>query len=514
MSEVLLALEHISKSFPGVLALDDARLEVEAGEVHALMGENGAGKSTLMKILTGALPKDTGTIRIAGRAVSIQSPSDALALGISMIHQELNLIPHLDVGQNIFLGREPSHGGGRIDWRTLYRRTGDQLALMKVDLDPHASVDDLTIAQQQMVEIAKALSRQARIIVMDEPTSALTDRETEHLFELIRSLRDQGVTLIYISHRMEEIFSIADRVTVLRDGKYIATYPVRDVTETDLVHLMVGREIGELYPQQAALRQNVVLAVKDLASANCLHHVNFELYRGEIVGLAGLVGSGRSTLARTVFGAERATQGEIWIDGDRVTLSSPQVAIRQGIGLVPEDRKEQALFLNMAVSDNIVMSGLATLARAGFVDFPGVRRMAQQYIDALDIRTPSLGQRVRNLSGGNQQKVVISRWLMLNPRILILDEPTRGIDVGAKAEIHALMNDLARKGIGILMISSELPEILGVSDRILVMREGEIVAELPRAQATQDAIMLAAIGTLTESAGVQAARAEGQNGEV
>jgi ABC-type sugar transport system ATPase subunit len=488
-------MEHISKTFPGVRALDDVTLEVYAGEVHALVGENGAGKSTLMKILTGALPKDTGTIRLSGEEVSIQTPRDALALGIGMIHQELNLIPHLDVGQNIFLGREPGRWLGRIDWKVLYDRTGAHLKMVGLDVKPRAIVGDLSIAQQQMVEIGRALSLQARLIVMDEPTSSLTERETEHLFELIRSLKAQGVTVIYISHRLEEIFEIADRVTVLRDGRGVGTYPIGDVTHAELVQKMVGRDIEEMFQKEQAQRKNVVLEVRHLFSANFLRDISFRLYRGEVLGLAGLVGSGRTTLARTLFGVDKPERGEIWIEGQRVTIDSPQAAIRHGMGLVPEDRKAQALFLNMAVTENVAMSALSQFSRAGFIDFSRVRTTTENYVNKLDIRTPSLRQLVRNLSGGNQQKIAIARWLALNPRILFLDEPTRGIDVGAKAEIHALMSHLAQQGMGILMISSELPEILGVSDRILVMHEGRLVADFPRDKATQEAIMLAATGT-------------------
>jgi ABC-type sugar transport system ATPase subunit len=493
MAEFLLSMEHISKSFPGVHALEDVTLQVRAGEVHALVGENGAGKSTLMKILTGALPKDSGSLELDGQAVSIQNPADALALGINMIHQELNLIPYLDVGKNIFLGREPTREG-RIDWPEMYRRARQRLELVGIDIEPHSIVGDLSIAQQQMVEIGKALSRSARLIAMDEPTSSLTERETEILFNLIHTLKSQGVTIIYISHRLEEIFEIADRVTVLRDGKWVSTDSIGQVTQTGLVHKMVGRDLKDLFQKDAAPRQNKVLDVKHLSSANFLRDINLELFRGEILGLAGLVGSGRTTLARTLFGAEKAEEGEIWIEGQRVKLDSPQTAIHHGLGLVPEDRKDEALFLNMAVSDNVAISALPGLSTLGFIDFTRVGNVAREYVDKLSIRTPSLRQRARNLSGGNQQKIAIARWLTLNPRILILDEPTRGIDVGAKSEIHALMSQLAKQGMGILMISSELPEILGISDRILVMREGRMVGEFARGQVTQDDIMLAATG--------------------
>jgi ABC-type sugar transport system ATPase subunit len=495
MLQPLLSMEHISKTFPGVRALDDVSLEVQAGQVLALVGENGAGKSTLMKILTGALPKDEGTIRLEGREVTLQAPADALALGISMIHQELALIPFLNVGQNIYLGREPERRLGFVDWERLYAQARSQLDMVGIDVDPRTTVENLSIAQQQMVEIGKALSRQARLIVMDEATSSLTETETARLFDLIRSLKTRGVTIIYISHLIEEIFEIADRVTVLRDGKVVGTYRVDEVSRPELVEKMVGRDIGDLFQKEAASRRDVVLEVRNLSSANFLRDISFRLYGGEILGLAGLVGSGRTTLARTLFGVEKLEAGEILIAGQRVRIDSPQAAIAYKIGLVPEDRKAQALFLNMAVSENIVMSAFSRLSSLGIISFSRMRKMAQQYVERLDIRTPSLGQRTRNLSGGNQQKLAISRWLTINPKILILDEPTRGIDVGAKAEIHALMSQLAQQGMGILMISSELPEILGVSDRILVMQEGRLAAEFDRDAATQAAIMAAATGT-------------------
>ncbi|NOZ28645.1 MAG: sugar ABC transporter ATP-binding protein [Chloroflexi bacterium] len=491
----LLRMEHISKAFPGVQALDDVTLEVAKGEIHALVGENGAGKTTLMNILTGALLPDQGSILLHGRPVRIETPADAQALGISIIHQELALISALNVGQNIFLGREPAGAlPGTVNWRRLYQEAARELHQLGLRLDPTTPLTALSIAEQQMVEIAKALSLKADLLVMDEPTSALTERETETLFRVMRSLREQGVSIIFITHRLEEVFEVADRVTVLRDGRWVATKPIQEVRPDDVVRMMVGRQLGEMYPKVDTTVGDVVLRVEGLSQAGVLHDITFELRRGEIVGVAGLVGAGRTELARALFGIDPIDRGRIWIDGQPVTIDSPQTAIRLGMGLVPEDRKAQGLFLDMAVRFNITISQLPQLSHMGVLDFGHMDEIAQTYVERLDIRTPGLMQRVRNLSGGNQQKVVIARWLTLEPKILILDEPTRGIDVGAKAEIHALMGQLAQEGVGLLMISSELPEILGVSDRILVMHEGRITAELPRAEATQDAIMRAATG--------------------
>lgn len=488
-------MEDISKAFPGVQALDHARLEVIEGEIHALMGENGAGKSTLMKILTGAIQKDSGRILLRGQEVDIRTPAQALGSGISMIHQELALVPYRTVGENIFLGREPRRKlPWLIDWKTLYLRAQDILDQLNVGVDARTNVDDLSIAQQQMVEVAKALSYNADLIIMDEPTSSLTDRETEVLFDLMRSLREKRVSIIFISHRLEEVFEIADRVTVLRDGKYIGTRLTSETDENEIIRMMVGRDLGEMFPKTETERRGVILEARNLSDGRELYDASFKLYGGEVLGIAGLVGAGRTALAETVFGIRKATEGDILLDGKRAHLNSANDAIRLGMGLVPEDRKQQGLFLNMAVRENITISAISQVSKVGFLDFKKMNELTKAFIQKLDIRTPSLMQKVRNLSGGNQQKVVISRWLTLNPRVLILDEPTRGIDIGAKSEIHGLMSQLASEGVGVMMISSELPEVLGVSDRILVMHEGHIVAEFSREEATQDNIMLAATG--------------------
>lgn len=496
MSETtLLRMEHISKSFPGVQALKDVSFDVRRGEIHALVGENGAGKSTLMKALTGGQPADNGRILWKGQQVNINNPSDAQNLGISMIHQELSLIPYLTVGQNVFLGREPRWNlPGIISWKTLYRQTGDLLAQLNLDIDPRMDIQNLSIAQQQMVEVAKALSIQADLIAMDEPTSSLTDRETEILFEMMRQLREQGVSIVFISHRLEEIFEISDRVTVLRDGTHIATRPTAELDHNSIVELMVGRELTDIYPYQKTEQRDVVLSVRDLQESKELKGVTFDLHGGEILGVAGLVGAGRTAVAETLFGIRAATAGEIIIENETAPIRSPKQAIRQGLGFVPEDRKLQGLFLNMAVRENIIISGIEQVSSFGFVSGSEANQLADDFVKKLNVRTPSLRQTVRNLSGGNQQKVVIARWLTLKPRVLILDEPTRGVDVGAKAEIYALMRQLAAEGIAVLMISSELPEVLGVSDRIIVMHEGRVTGHFLRDEATQDKIMHAATG--------------------
>jgi ABC-type sugar transport system ATPase subunit len=490
-----LRMQGISKSFPGVQALKSVDFSVARGEIHALVGENGAGKSTLMKILTGALLEDEGQISINDQAVQINSPGDAQQLGISMIHQELSLIPYLTVGQNIFLGREPrARLKTFIDWPNLYSQAQVLLDQLNVKVDTRTSVQELSIAQRQMVEVAKALSFNADLIAMDEPTSSLTDRETEILFQVMRTFKERGISIIFISHRLEEVFEIADRITVLRDGQTIGTGKVDDLDVDRVVRMMVGRDLGQLYPKDDLERRGIVLEASALEDGRELHSVKVSLQSGEILGIAGLAGAGRTALAETLFGVRSAVKGQIKIGGKSVRIQHPGRAIRLGMGFVPEDRKLQGLFLNMAVRENVIISALPQVSRFSFVNFSQSDKLAKEFVEKLKIRTPSLKQLIRNLSGGNQQKVIIARWLTLKPRILILDEPTRGIDVATKAEIHALMNQLAKEGVAVMMVSSDLPEILGVSDRILVMRAGRIVAEFSRQDATQDNIMRAATG--------------------
>ncbi len=490
-----LRMEGISKSFPGVQALQNVDFEVSHGEIHALVGENGAGKSTLMKVLTGAQMADEGQIILRGEHVTINSPSDSQELGISMIHQELSLIPYLTVGKNVYLGREPRRRlPGFVDWKILYLQTQELLDQLNLDVKAQAEVSYLSIAQQQMVEVAKALSLEADLIAMDEPTSSLTDKETEILFEVMRRLKEQGVAIIFITHRLEEVFEVSDRITVLRDGRHIATAPTAELSQNKVVQLMVGRELDDMYPYSETEQRGIVLEASDLHDGHELHGVSLELHGGEILGVAGLIGAGRTALAETLFGLRQATAGEIKIAGEEVKLRSAKQTIKQGLGFVPEDRKLQGLFLNMAVRENITISSTNLVSNFGFLSSVKANTLAGEYVDKLDIRTPGLRQRVRNLSGGNQQKVVIARWLTLKPRVLILDEPTRGVDVGAKAEIHGLMRQLAREGVAVLMISSELPEVIGVSDRIIVMHEGRVTGRFHRDDASQDAIMHAATG--------------------
>jgi ABC-type sugar transport system ATPase subunit len=500
--EPILEAESIDKRFPGVHALDSVSLTLRPGEVHAVVGENGAGKSTLMKILAGVYRPDRGTVRIDGEAVTFESPRAAQKLGIITIYQELSLVDTLSVGENIFLGDLPTRPGGswQVDWSAVWRRSSELLARVGSGVRPQTPVRNLSVAQKQMVEIARALARNVRVLILDEPTSSLAERETEKLFEIIARLRDRGVGIIYISHRLGEVFRIAQRVTVLRDGVVVGSLPVPEASEELLVRMMVGRDLSRLFTEARSTDAPVRLEVRGLSRRGVLHDVSFAVRGGEIVGLAGLVGAGRTELARCLFGADGINNGQILLDGSVVDIRSPGHAVDLGIALVPEDRKLQALILSMGVRENL---SLPVLDRLGSPYMPSrgrERAMVSDYIKSLRIRTPHMEQRVSALSGGNQQKVVIARWLATKPKMLILDEPTRGIDVGAKAEVHALIARLAEQGVAILMISSELPEILGMSHRVLVMRGGRIVADIPRQEATEESIMAAATGQTLNSA--------------
>ena len=492
--ELLLEMWKITKDFPGVRALEDVDFDLRSGEIHALLGENGAGKSTLMRILFGVYPRDSGQIFVRGQEVSIRDPHHALELGISMVHQELNLVPYMNAAQNISLGRESRYLGGILRWRSIYHDAQEQLARLGVTVNLRVPVRRLSIAQQQMVEIAKALSWKAQVLVMDEPTSSLTPHEIQQLFRLLRHLASQGVGIVFITHRLEEIFQIADRVTVLRDGRKVGSWAINDVDMVRLIQAMVGRNVGQMFPKDQSRRGEEVLRIEGLERAGFLHDISFSAYRGEILGIAGLVGAGRTELARAIFGADPIDRGTVYIRGKPILIRSPQDAIHHGIGFLTEDRKMQGLVLGMSMESNLVLTVYDRLNKLSIIQRKKRHQLARRYVETLRIRPPQLERRVRYLSGGNQQKVVLGKWLARQADILIFDEPTRGIDVGAKAEVHQLMNELAKSGACVIMISSELPEILNMSDRILVMREGRIVAELDRQEASQEIVMEYATG--------------------
>jgi ribose transport system ATP-binding protein len=497
----LLELRGISKRFPGVVALDGVQFNLRAGEVHVLVGENGAGKSTLVKILSGIYQPDEGEILLDGRPIVLPDPHAAQTLGISTVHQELNLVPHLDVGRNMYLGREPLRGVGVVDWLALYRGASAQLAALGMSFDPHTRVRRLGVALQQMTEIAKALVAEARVLILDEPTAAITAEEANQLFRIVAALRDQGAAIVFISHHLEDATRIGDRVTVLRDGKYVATLPMAETTPRELIRLMVGRELTQQFPARQHEPGPVALKVTGLYRHGTLQDISFQVHQGEIVGLAGLVGAGRTELARAIFGIDHIDGGQIEIHGKQVHITSPRGAIRNRMALLPEDRKQQGLVLPLSVADNIAMAAPEKLPSPPGLVPPARRlRVADRFIQALRIRTPGAGQRVVNLSGGNQQKVVLAKWLLTEADIFFFDEPTRGIDVGAKVEVYRLMNELLQRGAAIVMISSELPEVLGMSDRILVMRQGRFVAELDGRTATQESVMTLAAAAQEEVA--------------
>ncbi|MBN1535417.1 MAG: sugar ABC transporter ATP-binding protein [Anaerolineales bacterium] len=506
MNEVpMLTVKGVSKAFPGVQALDKVNFEAFAGQVTALLGENGAGKSTLMKILSGVYKADEGDISLNGVKIQPQNPHQAQDLGISIIYQEFNLTPNQNVFTNIFLGREPMIKGllgklGFVDSVHMRQYSNKLLSQVGARFSNDRLVNNLSVAEQQMVEIAKALSVKSKVIIMDEPTSALGKEEVKVLFDIIQDLKSQGLAIIFITHRLEEVFEIADRAIVFRDGRWAGEVKVAEATAEQIIGLMVGRALDRSQVHEHVMAtQDVVLKVQNLNRKGVLHDINFELHRGEILGLAGLVGAGRTETARALFGADRIDKGEIFINGKQVEIVSPDSAVKAGLALVPEGRQTQGLVLIQTVERNIALPNLDMLSHNAIVNQGKMRQVVQNYVTALNIRTPSLEQRVLNLSGGNQQKVVLAKWLASNPKVLILDEPTRGIDVGAKAEVYEIMNELVQQGIGVIMISSEMPEILAISDRILVMYEGRIMGELTRANATQERIMTLASGKVLEA---------------
>lgn len=493
MGDVMLRMKGIDKSFPGVHALDHVDLEVKSGEVHALMGENGAGKSTLMKILTGIYSKDSGTIEFEGREMEFTTPKEAQDKGIAIVHQELNMMNHLTVAQNIFIGREMMKGG-LIDDSQMNREAKKLFDRLNIDINPAETMGNLTVGRQQMCEIAKAISREVKLIVFDEPSAALTETEIEELFKIIRDLRAKGLGIVYISHRMDEIKVITDRVTVMRDGSYVGTLITKDCTKDDIINMMVGRVIYETPKQVSNVQEGapVVLKVEHLNAGRLVKDVSFELHRGEILGFSGLMGAGRTETARVIFGADRKESGDIFINGNKAEIKTTEDAVKHGIGYLSEDRKRFGLVIQKTVAENATMASLSNFIQGLFIDKEKEQREAEQYVKTLNIKTPGVEQLVMNLSGGNQQKVVIAKWLIKNCDILIFDEPTRGIDVGAKSEIYHLMNELVKQGKSIIMISSEMTEILRMSDRVIVMCEGRITGELPIEEVTQERIMTAA----------------------
>lgn len=491
--KVLLEMKGIGKTFPGVKALQGVNLTVREGQVHALLGENGAGKSTLIKILSGAYTRDEGEIFFEGKQVDIKGPQDAQALGISTIYQEFNLARNLTIAENIFMGHLPRKGGV-VDWATARSRSQEILRRLGVDLSVDTLTSELSVAEQQLVEIAKSLNRQTRILIMDEPSAVLGEKDLENLFRVVRALQAEGIGIIYISHRLKEIFELADQVTVLKDGRYVDTKSISEVDMDDLVKLMIGRDLEDVYPKRVAQPGEVLLEVNNIGQRRLVHDVSFQLRAGEIVGFAGITGSGRTEVARIIFGADAYT-GDMRLDGRPYKPHSPQDAIKQGVALVTEDRKAQGLLLKLPVFINTTISGLKRLTRFGIIRLQDELTLVKEMIRQLSIKTPNPEFMVVNMSGGNQQKVILARWLSLGIRVFILDEPTRGIDVGSKSEIYQIMSDLTAKGVGIIMISSELPEVLGMSDRVMVMREGTIVKELSRAEANEETIMLHAVGS-------------------
>ncbi|MEB3102462.1 sugar ABC transporter ATP-binding protein [Ferviditalea candida] len=495
MSNPLLKMRDIKKIFPGVIALDGVELTLEHGEVHALMGENGAGKSTLIKILTGAYQKDGGTIHFDQREVNFRTPMEAQLGGISTIYQEVSLIPYLSVTENIFMGREPKNNWGIVDWKTAHREAEAILEDMGIHIDVRRPVHDLSAAVQQMVSIARAVSMKAKLVVMDEPTSSLDDQEVNVLFGVINKLKSEGVSIIYVSHRLDEIYAVCDKITVLRDGKYVGTWPIEELPQIKLIAHMIGKSESEVEKlskgKEAAskIHEKVVIQLEGIKKGKKVQNISFEIHRGEVLGLAGLLGSGRTETAKLIFGADQPEQGSLQIAGQNRKFKNPRDAIASGIGFVSENRKTEGIIPNMSVRENITIASLSKISKFGFISRKKQSEIVSRFIDRLNIKTPNADQKIKNLSGGNQQKVLLARWLALEPKLLILDEPTRGIDVGAKAEIHALIDELAQQGLSILMISSEFDELIQNTDRIVILRDGKKIGEVDGSERTEDRIM-------------------------
>ncbi len=491
----LVQMRGISKAFSGNRVLENVEFEILPGEVHALMGENGAGKSTLMKILTGIYERDTGTVLVRGKEVHFKNTKEAEHTGIAVIHQELNIIPYLSVTENMFLGKELTIGKtGIIKYKEMKTKTREYLNRLGIDIDPDVEAGTLSVGQQQMIEIARAVAANTEVLIMDEPTAALTDREIHALFQVINSLREQGVGIVYISHRMDEIFEICDRISVLRDGQFIGTKAIPETNFDEIVKMMVGRQLGERFPERVPELGSTRLQVENLTSKGSFEGISFSVKQGEILGVAGLMGAGRTEIMETIFGYRSISSGKVLIDGKETNIKSPYEAIQHGIGFITEDRKNEGLVLGLSVRENFTLTNFSSVSNKGVISAKKEEEFVEDLIQKLHVKTASQHLSVKSLSGGNQQKIVIGKWLGIQPKILILDEPTRGVDVGAKKEIYQLMNELTKQGVAIIMVSSELPEILGMSDRILVIHEGKVSATFSRNEADQEKIMQAATG--------------------
>ncbi|MEK4023739.1 sugar ABC transporter ATP-binding protein [Sporosarcina sp. FSL W7-1283] len=491
----MIAMSGISKSFNGNKVLEDVQFEVKKGEIHALMGENGAGKSTMMKILTGIYSRDAGEVWVKGEKVEFKNAKEAEEAGIAVIHQELNILPDLTVAENFYLGNEQTFGkSGILKTKEMNRQAEEILSKLGLDIDARTVTRELSVGKQQIIEIAKAVSSNAEVIIMDEPTAALTDREIETLFETVRSLQAQGVSFVYISHRMEEIFAMCDRITILRDGQYVGVRKIKETTFEEIVQMMVGRELGERFPKRSHDIGDVKMKVEGLTHDGFFEDVSFEVRKGEILGIAGLMGAGRTEVIQSIFGYRKLTSGQIFIDGKPVTISNPLQAKKLGIGYVTEDRKSEGLILDFSVRDNMSLTNFDRISQSAIIRKGKENALYDMMSKRLRVRTSGPEQAVKSLSGGNQQKVVIAKWLGIEPDILFLDEPTRGVDVGAKKEIYSIINELAERGVAIVMISSELPEVIGMADRVLVMHEGQLMADIPKEDMTQERIMHFATG--------------------
>lgn len=492
--QAILELDNISKHFGGVQALEDVSISLYPGEIHALMGENGAGKSTLIKVMGGVHRPDVGATKVRGEVVELHDPAQARDMGIAVIHQEPTLFPDLDVAENIFMGRHPTDRLGRVDWSATYERVDELLDELGVRLNLRAPVQGLPVADQQSVEIAKAISLDAQVLIMDEPTAALSPKEVEELFTLVRGFKEQGVAILFVSHRLEEVFELADRVTVLRDGMHVTTAPSEELTPDDLIRHMVGRSVDSSSQKEESQIGDVALEVRNLGRVGAFHDVSFELCRGEILGFAGLIGAGRSEVARVLFGIDQADEGDIKLEGQQVSIDSPAKALEYGLAYVPEDRREQGLIMEFSLAKNQTLPIVRRISSLGLIDRSREQNIAEDFSERLQVRSAGVNQVAEALSGGNQQKIVLAKWLATQPSVLILDEPTRGVDVGAKAEIHRIISGLAAEGKAIMLISSELPEVLNMSDRILVMHEGRLTGEFAREEADQEKLMYAATG--------------------